>query len=118
MNQAVTCNNCREMFVVENNNISTMMDGNLEVQYFSCPKCGKKYLVLATDGEMRELIARYKKIAMRLRIAHKSKSRSATIRKYERELEAVKKSQMKKLPELKRLGQEVLERSCGNEPKQ
>lgn len=118
MNQVVTCNACQKMFNVEPKDIVTTRDGDLEVQYFSCQWCFKKYLVLATDGEMRDLIAQYKQVAMKMRAAHLGKFREKEIRKYERELAEIKKKQEQKLPELKRLGLECLERSAGHAPEQ
>ncbi len=118
MNQAVVCNACREMFVVEQKDIVTMTDGDLEIQYFSCPKCHKKYLVLAADEEMRGLIEQYKKVAAKFKAAHIGRFRAAEIRKLERELAEIKSKQMKKRPELDRLGRECLERSFGHEPEQ
>lgn len=118
MKQAIVCNACKEMFVAERKDIISVTDGDLEIQYFSCPKCHKKYLVLAADEEMRGLIERYKKVAAKFKAAHIGKFRAAEIRKFERELAEIKKKQMQKRPELNRLGRAYLERSHGHEPEQ
>lgn len=56
MTQKVTCNECGEAFVVGRQDIETIKDGEIEVQYFRCPDCRRPYLVITTDKAMRQLI--------------------------------------------------------------
>lgn len=116
MNQSTLCNACLEMFVVERKDIATVTDGDLEIQYFSCPRCGEKYIVLVTDSEMRKLIGTAVKVAKMLRLAHVKKFRADEIRKYERVLAITKQRQEKIAPELKKRGYAILKEEAAHEP--
>ncbi len=113
MNNAVTCNYCNEMFLVDRKDVMTQTDGDLEIQYFACPKCHRKFLVLATDPEMRELIAHRQKVATKIKMAKVAKARPKVFKQLARELELVENAQKRKLPEMKRLGWAALDKEEG-----
>lgn len=104
MNSAVTCNYCNEMFLVDRKDVVTKTDGDLEIQYFACPKCHRKFLVMATDPEMRKLIAMRQQIATQIKMARVAKAGPKTFQRLARELELVAQAQKRKLPEMKRRG--------------
>ncbi|MCM1439178.1 MAG: hypothetical protein NC131_08245 [Roseburia sp.] len=108
MNTVVTCNYCGEMFCAENENIVTRAEGDLEIQYLTCSNCNRKFLVLATDPEMRGLIAQRQQIAKKIKMARLAKAKPQTLKRLAQELDAVKKVQERKLPGLKRLGRAAL----------
>lgn len=108
MNQAIVCDFCNETFTLEPKGIETTTVGDLEIQYFTCPKCHRKFLVLATDPEMRELIARRQEIAAKIKVARVAKARPKSFKRLTKELDAVVKAQERKLAELKRLGRKAL----------
>ncbi len=108
MNQAVVCDYCNEMFTPEPGAFETMTVGDLEIQYFTCPKCHRKFLVLATDPEMRKLIAQRQEIAAKIKMARVEKARPKVFKRLAKELDAVINAQKRKLPELKRLGRKAL----------
>lgn len=115
MENTVVCNVCSEMFTVEKGHFDVVTDGDLEVQYFACPNCGEKYIVLAVNSEMRELIATAKDTAMKLRLAHAKRFRAEEIRKYERILAETKRRQQQIEPGLKKLGRALLEKEKAHE---
>ncbi len=117
MENTVVCNTCREMFTVDGGQFCVVKDGDLEVQYFICPHCGEKYIILATDSEMRGLIATVVETSKKLRLAHAKRFRAEEIRKYERVLAITKRRQEQIAPELKKRGYAVL-KEAPNEPKQ
>lgn len=118
MENTVVCNACFEMFTIEKEHLEVAKAEDLEVQYFSCPHCGKKYIALVTDSEMRRLIATTKEISMRLKLSHAKRFRSKEIRKYERTLAVTKRRQEQIEPGLKKLGYALLEREVHHEPEQ
>lgn len=117
MENTIVCNACREVFAVEKGQFRTVKADDLEIQYFVCPHCGEKYIVLATDSEMRRLIGTAVKVGKILRLAHAKKFRADEIRRYERVLAITKQRQEKIAPELKKRGYAILKEE-DNEPKQ
>ena len=48
----IDCNKCGQQFTVDDSRLGSLRNGDLEVQYFSCPACGTKYHPLGL--ELRE----------------------------------------------------------------
>ena len=111
--KSVVCNRCGQRFALTVSCSGTVRDGDLEVQYFSCPACGAKYHILTTDSTMRELIERRKAVLLKLKAARAKRFRERVFQKYLREHEQIKKVQEKIFPELKAQGEKLL---CGGEP--
>lgn len=103
-----TCNNCLDEFEIEAGSIQTVNIEDVEIQYFTCPSCGKKYLILAIDEEMKRLIADREELQKRIKAARLGKFREKTIRRLLGEQDKIMKRQKKLLPELKRRGEELL----------
>ena len=104
----VNCNKCGQQFTVDDSCLGSIRDGDLKVQYFSCPACGARYHILTTDSTMRDLIERRKFIQLKIRLAHAKKLKESTFKKYLREYGQLKKEQEKMFPELKAKGEKVL----------
>lgn len=104
----MTCNNCLDEFEIEPADIETVTLDDLEIQYFPCPSCGKKYVVLAADEEMKQLIARRGEIQKKIRMARAGKFRQKTIRQLVAEQEKVIKEQKKLMVELKPRAEQLL----------
>ena len=103
-----TCNNCLDEFEIEPADIETVTLDDLEIQYFPCPSCGKKYVVLAADEEMKQLIAKRGEIQKKIRTARAGKFRQKTIRQLVTEQEKVIKEQKKLMVELKLRAEQLL----------
>lgn len=117
MENVVVCNECSKQFIVEKDHFNIARAEDLEIHYFSCPYCGRKYIVMVTDTEMRELIATVVETSKKLRLAHAKRFRTEEIRKYERVLDITKRRQEQIAPGLKKRGYAVL-KEIDHEPKQ
>lgn len=104
----VECNECKEQFVMDDSRLASIKEGDLEVQYFSCPSCGARYLFFASDSKMRELVRQRKAVQLKIRAGHAKKFKERTLRKYMQEYEKIKKAQEEMLPELKARGESLL----------
>ena len=51
-----TCNNCLDELEAESGSIQTVKIDGLEIQFFSCPSCGRKYVLFASDDEMKKMV--------------------------------------------------------------
>lgn len=93
---------------MDDSRFSSIKDGDIEVQYFSCPSCGAKYLFFASDSKMRDLVRQRKALQLKIRAGHAKKFKERTLEKYMREYEEIKKEQEKMMPGLKALGEKIL----------
>lgn len=103
-----TCNNCLDEFSIEPEDITVTKIAGLEIQYFTCPSCGAKYVVYAADEEMEKLTAESIAIQRKIRLARQHKFREKTIRASEAELAAIRERQKKLEPKLKGLAEMLL----------
>lgn len=108
MTQKVTCNECGEAFVVGRQDIETIKDGEIEVQYFRCPDCHRPYLVLTTDKAMRQLIEKRHILSQTIRLAYAKKFRPQVVQGYIKELDVIKSDQNKMMDDLNRIGYKLL----------
>lgn len=108
MNRQVMCDRCGNDFTVVESLCSTIEDGDLQVQYFSCPDCGARYQILTTDAAMRDLIDKRQAVQRKIRLAHVKGFRENIIRSYIKERDQVIKEQERLLPTLKKRGEEIL----------
>ncbi len=104
----IDCNKCGQQFTVDDSRLGSLRDGDLEVQYFSCPACGAKYHILTTNSTMRDLIERRKAVQLKIKAAHAKRFKERTFKKYLREYEQIKKEQMEMFPVLKAQGEKIL----------
>lgn len=111
----MTCNNCLDEFEIEPADIETVTMDDLEIQYFPCPSCGKKYVVLAADEEMKQLIARRGEIQKKIRTARAGKFRQKTIRQLVAEQEKVIRAQKAILDKLKPRAEQLLKEAAHGE---
>lgn len=70
----IICDKCKSEFKVETH-ISNQ--GNLEVQYLKCPRCGEVYIVLVTDSTLRDMIEENNKLLNKARKANGLKYQKA-----------------------------------------
>ena len=104
----IDCNKCGRQFAEADYCLRSIQDGDLEIQYFSCPACGTKYHILTTNSTMRSLIERRKAVQLKIKAAHAKRFKERTFKKYLREYEQIKKEQEKIFPELKAQGERIL----------
>lgn len=117
MAKEVVCDRCDTVYYITAKSIEVIRDGDLEVQFLSCPQCGLKCQIITTNQEMRDLIEKRKALHQQIRMAMAKHFREQTIRGYERQLEKVKAAQERLLPELKQAGRRLLDgNSTGQGP--
>ena len=51
------CNVCRKRADIEKP--ASRTEGELQIQYITCPECGQEYIVAVTDPALRKEIKRY-----------------------------------------------------------
>jgi len=115
MNDTSICNKCGQEFAVDEHRFGTIKEGDFVVQYLSCPACGARYHVFTSDKEMRELVGRRKAVQAQIRMGHAKKFNRKTLRKYEQELERIKRKQEKMMPTLKATGEKILHGEGGGQ---
>lgn len=108
LEKIVSCNKCGQQFTVGDSSLGTIRDGDLEVQYLSCPACGAKFHILTTDSRMRELIKQRKDLQVQIRMAKTKKFNKRSFEKYLLKYEKTKKEQEKLFPTLKKQGEKLL----------
>lgn len=108
MNDTTICNKCEQEFTADEHRFGTIKEGDFVVTYLSCPFCGARYHVFTSDREMRELVGRRKAVQAQIRMGHAKKFNRKTLRKYEQELERIKRKQEKMMPALKAVGEKIL----------
>ena len=108
LDKHIYCNKCKKQFIMGDYNIASLKKGDLEVQYFSCPSCGEKYLYFTSDSKMRDLIQRRKTVQKKLLAANAKQFQERAFKKYLQELDKIKKEQLKILPALKARGEKIL----------
>lgn len=104
----VYCNKCGKGFYTDDDTLHTIKKDGLTVQYFSCPYCEGRYHVFTTDARMQALIEQRKAVQLKIKAAFAKKFREKAIRKYEKELDQIKRQQKKLMPELKAAGEKIL----------
>ncbi len=111
----IDCNKCGQAFTLDDSRLGLIQDGDLEVQYFSCPACGAKYHILTTDSKMRDLIKRRKAVQLKFKAARAKRFKERTFKKYQREYEQIKKEQEKIFSGLKAQGEKILNADAASE---
>lgn len=106
--KTVDCDKCGAQFIIDDSRIGSVKKDDLEVQYLSCPSCGAKFLIFASDSKMRALVERRKATQAKIMVAHTGKFREKTFKKYMRELAQVKEEQETMMPALRAAGEKLL----------
>lgn len=104
----IQCDRCGELFEVKEAVFGQIERDGLKVKYFSCPACGVKYHILTSNSKMESLIKKREIVETKIRLSFSKKLPEKTIRKYERELDEIRKQQVALSEELKVLGEEIL----------
>ena len=95
------CNKCKREIVILPDEVQTVTLEDLDIQYFTCPHCGWKYVCFAADAKMRGLVEQRKAIFQQICAARAKKFDAKTIRGYLSKQEKIKTEQAAMLPKLR-----------------
>ena len=115
MSNTIECNNCRKPFALATYDFKSIEEGDLHVDYISCPECGEKYLFFVSDQEMRDLVRRRRRIADQIKAGHAKHFKKKTLDGYMREMDKIRAKQKEIYPPLKERGQALLHKRYGKE---
>lgn len=107
----ITCNICGKNFELEQPDIIERRIDDLDIQYYVCPHCRKKYVVFAADIEMRGLILLRKEYERKIRAGVLKKFRKKAIAEWISKNDEMKARQRKMLPGLKKRAAALLEKA-------
>lgn len=106
MTSNIKCDACGNIFDVKK--ILTKKQGDYEVQYFVCPHCRRKYQIITTDSELREVIKRRIQLNAKFQLMRNKNFKKETIQKLETELSKVKEKSERMAKSLKEIGESIL----------
>ena len=106
--KTVDCDKCGAQFIIDDSRIGSVKKDDLEVQYLSCPSCGAKFLIFASDSKMRALVERRKAVWAKIKMARTKKFQEKTFKKYMREYDKIKKEQEDMMLALRAAGEKLL----------
>ena len=87
----IICDACQKQIDMNDSSaLGSFKVGDIVVQYLRCPHCGKKYHMLTTNSELRQMIDQRKTIELQLKMAHAKHMREKVIR---RRLKAISRRQ-------------------------
>ena len=95
------CNNCLDEFEAESGSIQTVKIDGMEIQFFPCPSCGRKYVIFAADDEMKKMVVARSLLQKRIKAAHVGKFRQSTVHQLINEQTRLIREQKKLWAELK-----------------
>lgn len=89
----MACDKCGWKWNITNTRIKKKREGEQEITWFSCPKCGEKYIVSVTDETIRNNIQRIRAMGMIRNPAENGKKQREKLRKDTQEaMERLKKT--------------------------
>lgn len=106
--EIMTCNACGKPIAIKGVITGKVTAGELEVSFFRCPHCGRRYNTGTTDPMQRELMAEYKNLIERLKVATAKKFRQKEIEKMARRSRRLMENMRARLPELSAAGDRIL----------
>ena len=115
MNNTIECNKCKREFVLSTDLFSSLDDGDLHVDFFSCPFCSEKHLFFSSDTEMQELVRSRQRIADQIKAGYAKHFKKKTLDGYMREMDKIRAKQKEIYPRLKERGQALLDKRYGKE---
>lgn len=77
----IVCDKCNQDFIIDDISFRALK-GDLQAQEFTCPHCGARYLVLLTDGAIRQKMDDMARLATRQRALISKHTRIKTLFKY------------------------------------
>ncbi len=109
MFNAITCK-CGTSFEIEPEDIQIVVRDDLQARYIQCPGCQEKYLIIATDTAMRELIKQRARVRGDIFIARQKhfRGKTKTIEAYIRKDQELKEQQERMHADLVARGRELL----------
>ena len=107
MFNAITCK-CGTSFEIEPEDIQIVVRDDLQARYIQCPGCQEKYLIIATDTAMRELIEQRTRVRDYIITARQKRFGEKTIEIYVRKDQELKEQQERMRADLAARGRELL----------
>lgn len=105
----VICDSCaKQIDMNDSSALGSFKHGDIVVQYLRCPHCGKKYHMLTTNSELRQLIDKRKALELSLKMAHAKHMREKVIRRQLKELKKLKNKQVELADALKVIGIQLM----------
>lgn len=105
----VICDSCgKQIDMNDSSALGSFKQGDIVVQYLRCPHCGKKYHMLTTNTELRQLIDKRKALEMSIKMAHVKRMREKVIRRQIKELNKLKNKQVELADALKVVGIQLM----------
>lgn len=105
----IICDACQKQIDMNDSSaLGSFKAGDIVVQYLRCPHCGKKYHMLTTNSELRQMIDQRKTIELQLKMAHAKHMREKVIRRRLKELNKLKNKQTELADALKIIGTQLL----------
>lgn len=86
-----------------------MQDGELQAQFFFCPHCGKKYLIVATDNELRQTMKRRDDLMKKAALFRRNGFREKSVENCKREINRLSKDIERQTAALRKSGEILLE---------
>lgn len=108
MNHNLICDSCKTEFNVDDEKLLKVTEGDIEVQYFECPECKRKYIVITTNEKMRDLVQKRSLLTAQIRLARAKRFRTSTINGYLKKYQKLKEEQLRLSTELAPIGQKIL----------
>lgn len=105
----VLCNCCGKDISLRGISVETVQDGELQVQFFFCPHCGKKYLIVATDNELRQTMKRRDDLMKKAALFRRNGFREKSVEKFKREINRLSKDIERQAAALRKSGEMLLE---------
>lgn len=102
------CDSCKTEFNVDDERLLKVTEGDIEVQYFECPECKRKYIVITTNEKMRELVEKRSLLTAQIRLARAKHFRTSTINGYLKKYQKLKEEQLRLSTELAPIGKKIL----------
>lgn len=105
----IICDSCEKQIDMNDSSaLGSFKSGDIVVQYLRCPHCGKKYHMLTTNSELRQLIDKRKALELSLKLAHAKHLREKVIRRQIKELNKLKNKQVELGNALKVVGVQLM----------
>ncbi|MBQ9269690.1 MAG: hypothetical protein IJ206_09270 [Oscillospiraceae bacterium] len=98
----VRCDACGAMLDPKGFRKRHRTEGDLEIDFFTCGRCGKEYIGFLSDGDLRQMLWRIRRKRLKIRLMIQKGFRRGAIRKEEKALERMRKRAIQKEQNLKR----------------
>lgn len=107
--ETVLCDGCGGTISVRSIQVQTIKDGEIEVQFFYCPHCGKTFHILTTDNDLRATMKQRDELVGKAALFRGLRFREKSISKFKRQINRLSKDIERQAAALKKTGELLLE---------